>query len=422
MGTRGGAISTGAPGTYKANTKAGGWTIEWATNRVSTSGDATREIVVGIDDDTNNIRVQFDADPADGGGVTLLDGMPAAAGGGSSVRFAYDVRSGYHVFRLQRKKGSGSVELYVDDVLAGSITPVAARLPWSDESNRNNVYWGNSHWEEDFDYFHMGVGDVPFTETTATTGADGAYAFGGLALGTYKVTEVTKKGWTQTYPPNPGSHEVNVTAGAVATGVDFGNKPPHPQRSTARSETTWTPLASKGLLGTDFRCRLRGRGFEQLGSMLAGRAAVDPDMHGEQHRRSNGGDAGQAGGKKHDQRKNTHAPAQPEFLAEIEEHHQRRYQRQLDDNNGKREADHRNEPDQKNQGQPAPGPGQDFVQVSRRTSHSAFPRVNCSLQTAHPSRRKWRTSSGSLQGRTLALRPNSRSRCWWRLSPTSGSP
>ena len=225
-GNPGAAISTGAAGTYKANTKAGGWTIEWATNRVSTSGDATQKNVIGIDDDTNNIRVQFDADPADGGGVTLLDGMPAAAGGGSSVRFAYDVRSGYHVFRLQRKKGSGSVELYVDDVLAGSITPVAARLPWSDASNLNNVYWGNSHWEEDFDYFRMGAGDVPFTETTATTDANGAYAFGGLALGTYKVTEVTKKGWTQTYPPNPGSHEVNVTAGAVATGVDFGNKPP----------------------------------------------------------------------------------------------------------------------------------------------------------------------------------------------------
>ncbi|MDP7399092.1 MAG: hypothetical protein QF541_19645, partial [Lentisphaeria bacterium] len=59
-----------------------------------------------------------------------------------------------------------------------------------------------------------------------TTGADGAYAFGGLVPGTYKVTEVTKKGWTQTFPPTLGSHAVNLTAGAGATGVDFGNKPP----------------------------------------------------------------------------------------------------------------------------------------------------------------------------------------------------
>ena len=112
-GNAGGGLSTGTAGTYKKNTKAGGWVIEWATNRVATGGDATRETVVIIDDDTNMIRVQFDADPADGGGVTLLDGMPVAGGGGSSVRFAYDVKSGYHVFRLQRKKGSATVELYV---------------------------------------------------------------------------------------------------------------------------------------------------------------------------------------------------------------------------------------------------------------------------------------------------------------------
>ena len=224
-GNAGGGLSTGTAGTYKKNTKAGGWVIEWATNRVATGGDATRETVVLIDDDTNMIRVQFDADPADGGGVTLLDGMPVAGGGGSSVRFAYDVKSGYHVFRLQRKKGSATVELYVDDVLAGSITPVAAAMPWADASNLNNVYWGNSRWEQDFDYFRMGAGDVPFTELTATTDADGAYAFGGLVPGTYRVAQVTQKGWTQTYPPAPGTHAVNVTAGAMATGIDFGNQP-----------------------------------------------------------------------------------------------------------------------------------------------------------------------------------------------------
>ena len=222
-GNAGGGLSTGTAGTYKKNTKAGGWVIEWATNRVATGGDATRETVVLIDDDTNMIRVQFDADPADGGGVTLLDGMPAAAGG--SVRFAYDVNSGYHVFRLQRKKGSATVELYVDDVLAGSITPVAAAMPWADATNLNNVYWGNSRWEQDFDYFRMGAGDVPFTELTATTDADGAYAFGGLVPGTYRVAQVKQKGWTQTYPPAPGTHAVNVTAGAMATGIDFGNEP-----------------------------------------------------------------------------------------------------------------------------------------------------------------------------------------------------
>ena len=52
--------------------------------------------------------------------------------------------------------------------------------------------------------------------TGVSTGAD---------YRTYRVAEVTKKGWTQTSPPAPGTHAVNVTAGAIATGIDFGNEP-----------------------------------------------------------------------------------------------------------------------------------------------------------------------------------------------------
>ncbi|MEM3692890.1 MAG: SdrD B-like domain-containing protein [Candidatus Bathyarchaeia archaeon] len=58
---------------------------------------------------------------------------------------------------------------------------------------------------------------------TDVTDSNGYYEFTGLAAGTYRVTEVLKAGWTQTYPAT-GYHEFTVTSGFIEKENDFGNK------------------------------------------------------------------------------------------------------------------------------------------------------------------------------------------------------
>jgi uncharacterized membrane protein len=55
------------------------------------------------------------------------------------------------------------------------------------------------------------------------TGAGGSYTFSGLVAGNYRVTEVLKENWMQTYPPSPGSHSITLSEGENRTGVNFGN-------------------------------------------------------------------------------------------------------------------------------------------------------------------------------------------------------
>jgi len=59
---------------------------------------------------------------------------------------------------------------------------------------------------------------------TATTGADGAYEFTGIAPGTFTVDEVSQPGWLQTYPTSPSVHTVTLFSGVPGSGnLDFGN-------------------------------------------------------------------------------------------------------------------------------------------------------------------------------------------------------
>ena len=60
------------------------------------------------------------------------------------------------------------------------------------------------------------------TTVNATTDASGSYKFENLTSGTYRVSEIRRSNWTQTYPAWLGDHIINVTDGSV-TGVDFGN-------------------------------------------------------------------------------------------------------------------------------------------------------------------------------------------------------
>jgi hypothetical protein len=51
----------------------------------------------------------------------------------------------------------------------------------------------------------------------------GNYDFGGLAPGTYTVSEFLMSGWTETQPVNPDNYTVTVTANTNSSGWNFGN-------------------------------------------------------------------------------------------------------------------------------------------------------------------------------------------------------
>jgi protocatechuate 3,4-dioxygenase beta subunit len=55
------------------------------------------------------------------------------------------------------------------------------------------------------------------------TNAAGAYAFAGLAVGTYVVSEAVPSGWGQSLPVPSGTYTVVITSGASTSGKDFGN-------------------------------------------------------------------------------------------------------------------------------------------------------------------------------------------------------
>jgi hypothetical protein len=57
---------------------------------------------------------------------------------------------------------------------------------------------------------------------TTTTDVNGNYSFS-VPPGTYKVCEVLKTGWTQTYPTGDGCHYVTLTSGQADTDNNFGN-------------------------------------------------------------------------------------------------------------------------------------------------------------------------------------------------------
>ncbi len=70
-----------------------------------------------------------------------------------------------------------------------------------------------------------GNGKLDGSDTLAastTTGADGSYAFNGIAAGKYVVAEETRSGWIQTGPVS-GSYGVTVAAGESKLGLDFDN-------------------------------------------------------------------------------------------------------------------------------------------------------------------------------------------------------
>ena len=80
---------------------------------------------------------------------------------------------------------------------------------------------GLAGWTVYVDQNHNGRND-PGEPSTATD-PQGRYAFTGLPGGTYAVREVPQPGWYQTVPA-AGFHQVTLSDGQIASGLDFGNK------------------------------------------------------------------------------------------------------------------------------------------------------------------------------------------------------
>jgi len=60
-------------------------------------------------------------------------------------------------------------------------------------------------------------------EESTMTDETGKYVFGNLSPGTYVVSENKKDGWVQTKPNDPEEYTIDVSAGHVYDGYDFGN-------------------------------------------------------------------------------------------------------------------------------------------------------------------------------------------------------
>ena len=151
---------------YPALTKAGGWTLVW--NFVHYN-NLTKTDVFAIHDDVGGVQIDFAPNL-----VTIRDGL-----GAGTASIAVDM-SGltFHTFRVVRQAGSATVELYVDENIAGgvSITPTVAAWPAADGGNVNYLALQSSIFEASMDWVGLhGGATVPEPATMFVL------ALGGLA-------------------------------------------------------------------------------------------------------------------------------------------------------------------------------------------------------------------------------------------------
>ena len=65
--------------------------------------------------------------------------------------------------------------------------------------------------------------DPTFVPMSTMTSKDGSYCFFGLKAGSYSVSETQKQGWTQTFPPAPGTYSSYLHDSEAMHGINFGN-------------------------------------------------------------------------------------------------------------------------------------------------------------------------------------------------------
>ena len=88
------------------------------------------------------------------------------------------------------------------------------------------------------------VVDPNMNVITMITGAQGSFCIGIPAPLTYTVSEVAQPGWTQTFPPPPGSHVFAAQCGQLVN-VEFGNMPNAPSTPTRTATATATRTATR---------------------------------------------------------------------------------------------------------------------------------------------------------------------------------
>ncbi|MDJ0661973.1 MAG: S8 family serine peptidase [Crocosphaera sp.] len=124
---------------------------------------------------------------------------------------------------LDGKTVSGG-RLNAYNALVGGIAATIEGSQWNDQ-NQNGLWDAEeptlAEWTVYLDINNNGELDVD--EPSTTTDEEGNYVFNFVQPGTYTVAQVLEPGWTQTYPSNPGTYQVEVEAEEVVSDLNFGN-------------------------------------------------------------------------------------------------------------------------------------------------------------------------------------------------------
>ena len=149
---RGFLKANGNPGGrfYKSvstNTRASGWTVEWAFKAQNLDQLPSLLEIVAFNDDTSLLGVCVTVD-----GIELKDNIKADA-----RAVSMDLEA-YHVYRLVKKPGSRSVELYIDNNPKPALRIIPSVAPASLRNNLESVSWGNSLFQARWDFFRYHKG------------------------------------------------------------------------------------------------------------------------------------------------------------------------------------------------------------------------------------------------------------------------
>ena len=151
-------------------------------------------------------------------GNLVAQGTKLADGRNESLFFNAPVSGNYKIDINEDPGGTGEYFLQVNTASfpSGGISGQV----YNDLNGNGNLDPGDpslTGWEVDlFDSSNNFI-------ASQLTDSNGDFDFEGLTPGTYTVEEFVQAGWTQTAPPPPGTFTVTVTAGAVVSGLQFGN-------------------------------------------------------------------------------------------------------------------------------------------------------------------------------------------------------
>ena len=90
---------------------------------------------------------------------------------------------------------------------------------------------------------------IPITRTV-NTASDGSYIFDHLVPGTYKISELSRPGWTQTLPSGTGTYTVNLGGSDVAN-KNFGNRVVNPPGTASIWGMKFNDLDNNGVNNGD---------------------------------------------------------------------------------------------------------------------------------------------------------------------------